>query len=699
MEFKHFKLAVAAQFERMQKHTLYRVDNLPDPEGTPEDQKQKSLKDQLWATYLASFPEGTNPHYRERTEHDCSCCRQFIRAVGDAVAIIDGKIVSLWDVAVPQEPGYEVVAKALSALVKSKPITDVFFHYEGHAGTDKNFEQMVTGVKTWDHFHVNIKRDYVRAGKDIPSLLNGPRTSKQTFLRALTEIDLDSIQAVSDLIATNSLYRGGDYKFQVTEFLKEKKKFDKLATDADREIFAWQGAKSLHGAVCGIGNSGIGAMLYKLAEGADFEGAIKFFEHSIGCPSNFKRPTALVSKQMLEKAKKTIDELGLMSALQRRYATLSDISINNVLFASNDTKKVLSGNVFDELAASATTKVTKSLDKIEEISIDKFLSDVLPRAEGLELLVENRHTPNFVSLIAPNDPTANPLFQWPNGFSWSYSGEFADAIKERVKAQGGNVTGDVCCRLAWDYTDDLDFHMHEPDGGHIHFPNKRRLSDCGGMLDVDANGGDGQMEHPVENIFYESKRRMKVGTYSLRVNNWSRRSDGVGFEVEIEIEGMKHNFVYDKVLGASKTIEVAKIEYKKDGTFEVKGAMPSTQSSKQVWGLSTQSFVPVNAVMLSPNFWDAVEIPGGHGTTGVGNLHYFFMLDGCKNDGTARGFFNEFLKSELSVHRKALEMVGGKLKVADSDNQLSGLGFSVTARNNVVVRVKGSFTRQLKIVF
>ena len=34
--------------------------------------------DEMWGTYLNSFPEGTNPLYRVRTEHDCSCCNEFV---------------------------------------------------------------------------------------------------------------------------------------------------------------------------------------------------------------------------------------------------------------------------------------------------------------------------------------------------------------------------------------------------------------------------------------------------------------------------------------------------------------------------------------------------------------------------------------------------------------------------------------------
>ena len=232
--------------------------------------------------------------------------------------------------------------------------------------------------------------------------------------------------------------------------------------------------------------------------------------------------------------------------------------------------------------------------------------------------------------------------------------------------------------------------MIEPDKYHIYFGNKRARSNSGGILDVDANGGDGQRANPVENIFYAKKSTMKEGKYQLKVNNYSRRSEGVGFEIEIEIEGTQYNFTYDKVLRGQQTIDVAEIEYSKKDGFKVTSKLESRTASKQVWNVATQTLIPVTMVMNSPNHWDGEQ---------TGNKHWFFMMKDCLKPEPARGFFNEFLKNDLDQHRKVFEMLGNKMKTPESTQQLSGLGFSSTVRNQLVVKVDGAFSRTLKVNF
>lgn len=675
MEFQVFKRAVAKQFDKMSKVGLFEV---------------QADKNQLWDTYLASFPEGTNPMYRERTEHDCTCCKQFIRAVGGVVAIIDGKVESIWDIKIPQEPGYQAVADALAAHVKSLPIDNKFLHYERTAGTDRNYEQLVNGVQAWDHFFVNIPSQYTMRKDAIASKLGVERSTHDVLYRSLSEITNDAVDTVLELIAQRSLYRGDEHKFAVDAFKKLKTKFDRLKTVQEKDLFVWQNMNDVPESVSRIRNTVIGTLMTDLSEGKELEYAVKAFETKVA-PANYKRPTALITPRMIEQAKTKLNELGLTSALERRYATLRDITADNIIFANRNTRKAMSGDVFDDLAAESGSKAIKNLDRVEQVSIDRFIAEIVPKAQSIEVMVENRHSGNFVSLVAPVDPTAGNLFKWDNKFSWSYAGEFADSIKERVKKAGGNVTGDLCCRLAWYNHDDLDLHMIEPDGHEIYFGNRHYDSPCGGRLDVDMNAGSGKTREPVENIFYASRNKMKEGVYTLFVYNFAKRENtNVGFDVEIDFMGSTYSFAHEAVVRDRTKVEIAKFKYTRANGIEFIKSLPMTTKSKTMWGITTQAFTPVDVMMLSPNHWDGNE---------VGNKHYFFMLNQCANDGSARGFFNEFLKEDLNQHRKVFEVVGSKMKIENAQEQLSGIGFSSTQPNTLLVRVTGSFSRIINVVF
>ena len=608
------------------------------------------------------------------------------------VSIVDGKLVSIWDVEVGGE--YQVVADALSDYVKQCSIDNVFLFTEGAIGTDRNFEEIVGGTpKTWEHFHIVLPSTMKKKGVEIGPMTSEYRAQHDVLLRGLKEITIDNLELVLDLIGQNSLYRGEEKRRLVEAFLALKREFDRIPSTntVSQDLFAWTNVVGPNSWVCKFRNDVIGTLLVDLSTGVDLEVAVKSFEDKVS-GRNYRRPTALITPRMKEMARKTIEDLGYLPSLERCYAKLEDLSVTNVLFADQTAKQRMRRDVFDDLPTRAGSP--RKMDKIEEVTIDKFISEVLPTAQSIEVFVDGAHIHNLVSLVAPYDKTSKGMFKWDNPFSWSYNGDVADSIKERVKAAGGNVSGDLCCRLAWGNYDDLDFHMMEPGSSHIYFGQYRgHNSPCGGQLDVDMNAVGRQSKQPVENIVYADARKMKPGLYKLYVNQFSsRESEGVGFEVEIDLFGTVHRFSYLKAMRTGTNVQVAEILVSADHKIEVKPVLPTTTSrpSKDIWGLKTEEFRPVTAIMLSPNYWQ---------DPGIGNKHFFFMLQGCVNDGTARGFYNEFLNGDLQVHGKTMEMVGARMRTEETKDQLSGLGFSSTQRNELIVKVKGSFERVLKITF
>lgn len=595
----------------------------------------------IYQIYLAAFPE------HERQEYTCNCCKSFLRQYGGIVSIDDQyNMVSIWDnLDVPDL--YKPVAKALADYVHTLTISDVFLTGEHDCGTDSNYADK-TGI-TWEHFYFRT----TLIGD--ATMASARRSRKDVFKRGLDGFKLEAIDQVLELIAANNLYRGKESEAALKEARQHMIAYD------GSDNYAWK--HNGHP----IRNTSIGTLLTDLSEGMPLDVAVKRFEDKVS-GTNYKRPKALVTTAMVVRAKEKLGELGYLGAMGRRTATLSDIGINNLVYTDNTTVMT---DVFDEISVQVKTPKNSQV-----VKFDEFFKSV-PYSK-VELLVENKHLPNFAQLVIGPEPS---MFKWDNTVSWAYTGGVTDRIKERVRSAGGKVDATLRVSLSWYNTDDLDIHCIEPCGNRISFSAKR--SRTTGCLDVDMNASS-TVTDPVENITWT---HVPNGIYKILVHNYNQRvrHDG-GFALQIEANGEMFDIEIKDSPSRGKFSDFElQLEWR-DGELIMPDNLDSKMTSKTKWGIETNTFVKVKQMFLSPNHWNGA----------VGSKHYMFMLENCVSDEDPRAFFNEFLDSELDEHRKVFEIVGSKLKVARSQNELAGLGFAETIKNDVTIRVDGGKTFKLE---
>lgn len=660
MNFNHVKNAVSKQFSKVEQGTTFVV-NLD--------------RDQLWNAYLNSFDD-----LDIRQEHNCNCCKSFIRNYGAVVSIKDGKVSSIWD---SNEAGdFQSIVDNLAKVVHNADISDIFVSKHGGLGTDNNIQIKDDGSTVkWQHFFHKLSNASVDQSNDSEATIMGKaRSTKSVFERSLNEITIDASETVLELIAQNSLYRGQEFEQFVRNFLNHQKKYNKL-NKKQKSLYVWEHFKDGGR----IRNTAIGTLLVDISEGMDFDKAVTSFESKVA-PANYKRPKAIVTKKMIEDAEKDIVSLGIERSLYRRHANKDDIPVSEVLFVNRDSD--ITGGLFEQLKEQVAVS-SKHFSKVKEIGIDDFIKKIVPTATAINVLFENRHSSNLMNLIAPMHDDSPSIFKWDNKLSWDYNGGVADSMKERVKSVGGKVDGVLRFSIQWnedgsDSGNDLDAHCVEPRGKRIYYADRINRY-TGGNLDVDIRRPGNDIA--VENITWPHINKMQQGKYSFYVHNYSGFNNK-GFRAEIEFNGQVFEYNYSS--SVKGTVIVAEVTLK-NGEFLINHNLDvgSNVISNRVWGIDANKFHKVSLLTTSPNHW----------ASPLGNKHTFFILEGCVNDQSSRGIFNEFLKEDFLKHKRLFEVLGNKLKVSPEGGQLAGLGFSSTKRDSVIVKVEGKFERILKIKF
>lgn len=684
--------------------------------------------DIVWKTYLENFIEEDNPIFRDPSSstNNCNHCKNFIRRYGNIIALDENyNIITIFDVETKGE--YEEPVKALVKVLTNAKISEVFFEtfdelnklpYESCSktselfklGIDKNTKRYtkeeaekygvvkVNETRTFYHLNLSLIKQFVdMSGKSIEAIRGEYRDAKSVFQRAMEEISLDTLMLVKDLILQGSLLNGDAHLYKVEQFIPLKKEYDDLAKE-HKDNWCW--TKSYKLPFAKFKNELVGVLCSELSEGKELNEACLAWNKRVD-PANYMKATAPITKKQIAEAKEFVEGQGYSESFNRRFANMEDIKVSEILHSNVGDGKLKSVSIFDGVKSSSTRHKRSEFDGVEEVTIEKFMKDILPGCTSVEAFLANSHEGNMVSLTTANNPESKPIFKWSNNYSWTFNGNLAgkSEIKEAVKDAGGNVTGVLRASMIWnenkDDNSDLDLWCTQPNKEKIGYSTGYRkdrgngFSSCGGQLDLDNTGPGSKMG--IENIYFTDLKKLKDGKYMFYVNQFGARGSK-GFKFEIEFDGEIYTYVYNNPLRTGQNVVVAEVTVK-NGTFIIEHKLPASDGlgvSKEIYGLETNQFHKVNLVCLSPNHWNENK---------VGNKHYFFMLDGCKSPISIRSFHNENLIPELAAHRKVLEVLGNTSMIEPTDKQLSGLGFNATVKDELIVKLQGTHKRMMKIKF
>lgn len=672
--------------------------------------------DMIWNSYLASFSEENDPVFRDpnSTTHNCNHCKNFIRRYGNIVAIDeDYNIMTIFDFEGDEE--YDNTTRVLSAVIKASKITEVFFEtfnelnslpYESCSKSNDKFQLGVASnpkrytkeeaekygvvkedeVRKFEHMHLFVDKQFVdTSGSSVEAIMGSYRDAKNVFQRGMETISLDTLNLVKDLINQGSLLDGATHLYKIEQIIPLKAEYDNLSAGS-RDNWCW--VKSFKFLLAKFRNELIGVLCAELSEGEEINKAVQSWNKRVD-PANYMKVTAPITKKQIQEAKDFVETNGYTESFNRRFATIDDIKVSEILHSNIGKGDIKGVSIFDGIKSTSTRHKRSEFEGIQEVSIEEFMKSILPSCSSVEAFFGNNHQGNLVSLTTANNPESKPIFKWNNNYSWTYNGNLAgkSQIKENVKAAGGKITGILRCSLQWNDEDtkgivDFDLHCKESKGNEIYFSNKRSLK-TGGWLDIDMINPQGI---GIENITWQ--KDLKDMDYHFFVRNFNGNGNK-GFKAEIEFGGETFNYFQQTPTSHKQDVKVATVSVK-DGEMSITHHLPESSTSKEVYGLETNQFHKVNLVCLSPNHW---------GDNNTGNKHYFFMMNGCKSPIAIRSFHNENLLPELAQHKRVLEILGATNMIETSDKQLSGLGFNHTVKDELVVKLQGTHRRMLKIKF
>ncbi len=363
------------------------------------------------STYLNSFE---TPELRQH--HNCSCCRDWMRQMADAVFIRrDGSTVSaFWDPAAISDPIYHPTVAAMKKLAESAPVATAF----GHDATDVGFEES----GGFNHFFSHLPKEVVFESWNLGKRVGELNKDYTGLKSSLEDYTLDQAKVAVSLLSSADAYKSEQ------NFADRAKFF----YDAHVQVAAVKHNLHRDNLIRRLGTTApagwarprsniLAVVLDALKEGKPAQVALKMFNAQLD-PTRYRRTEEeAVKKGQIQAAEKLIERLGLASALARRPAKLIDVPSwlwQPKVEAEAEETDTKPGAVFQKLLDKSKQREVNKTEVVHgtidggRITFKRLLETVLPRAVSMQIWVQPNARLPFRQFLTQVDPEAKHLWKW-----------------------------------------------------------------------------------------------------------------------------------------------------------------------------------------------------------------------------------------------------------------------------------------------
>lgn len=351
-------------------------------------------------------------------QHNCDCCRTFVRRYGHTVFIDDSGFIvpALWAPLEAPE-GFGPAFADLERAIRRGSVQREFF-------TDVT-EWGVAEAGGFNHLH--IQTSTTSAFLDLNRVFDNNKYF-DLLKKAIETFPIDIARRAANILRSDVIKKPRDFFAQADWFLGFHGRLARADGDAGRirNLIFKEVAQLEIKSYARIANTVIGNLMQDIKDGLHIDQITGRFNAQTA-EGKYQVTTAAPTKGNVQVARKTFGELGLDErVLERRVATAAELTYVWKPAAAAEPEPA-AARLFSNVATKGkkAPALSLSLDGVIDggrITWERFQTEVLPRATDLAVRV-GTGTQLFAVYTAPVHPDAGRLYYYdsedhPNGYSW-----------------------------------------------------------------------------------------------------------------------------------------------------------------------------------------------------------------------------------------------------------------------------------------